>query len=237
MLDFSIIIPIFNEEAVIETVVQELLDILETTNLSFEILLVNDGSTDCTWEIISTLRNHDSRINPISLDGHYGQTAALHAGIQMASGNKIIMLDGDGQNDPKNIPEMIKLSSEYDVICGWRIKRHDNFIRKISSLIANRIRQKVLGDNIPDIGCTLKIFPADKLKKVVLFEGFHRFLPILLELEGCSVVSIPVNHRPRKAGYSKYSVSNRLFKATMDMFVVRWMKNRKLKYKLKAPGK
>jgi len=234
MSEISVVIPVYNEQDSIQSVIAELILVLDKINAHFEIIIVNDGSSDQTVEIITAAGKKDSRVKLLNLDGHYGQTAAIDAGIQSAAGKKIIMLDGDGQNDPADIPELLRLSENNDVVCGWRTNRHDSNIRRLSSKIANGIRQYILGDTVPDIGCTLKVFPADKLKKIVLYEGFHRFLPVLLELEGCSIVSTPVNHRSRKAGLSKYSVGNRIFKATADMFVVKWMITRKLYYKIKS---
>jgi glycosyltransferase involved in cell wall biosynthesis len=232
--EVSIVIPVYNEEDSIRDVVAEIVPVLESCCDSFEILVINDGSTDTTPGLVLSMSRNDERIKCISLNQRYGQTAAIDAGIRTAEGEFIITMDGDGQNDPSNIPEMLELKNRFDVICGWRINRRDTVIRRISSKIANKIRKTVLKDTVPDIGCTLKLFKADKLKRIVLYDGFHRFLPILLEMNGCNIANIPVNHRPRLVGTSKYGVRNRLFRATADMFVVLWMKKRKLDYTIKS---
>ena len=172
------------------------------------------------------------QIRILKFDKNYGQTSALDAGIRNAKGEIISMLDGDMQNDANDVLKLLDELKDCDMVVGIRQKRQDNIIKKISSKIANSVRNKLTNDDIIDTGCPLKIFKKECFNKVKLFTGLHRFLPTLVKLEGYRVKQVPVRHLPRLRGKTKYNIRNRLFKSLRDLFAVRWMQHRYLHYKI-----
>ena len=162
-----------------------------------------------------------------------GQTAAMDAGFRHAKGSYVVSMDADLQNDPADIPQLLEKLKTYDMVCGWRQKRNDPWIKRISSKVANAIRNKLSQEEIRDTGCSLKAYRKECLDKIKLFNGMHRFLPTLFKMEGFTVAEVVVNHYPRKFGKSKYGISNRAVRAFIDLLVVRWMKERKLNYEVK----
>ena len=232
-LELSVVIPLYNEVENLRPLHQALRDVLDTLDKTYEMLLVDDGSTDGSARLVSELAAEDERVRALFVDPHSGQTAALAAGFAAARGEIVVTMDADLQNDPADIPRLLKHLDGYDVVCGIRQKRHDTWIRRISSKIANGVRNWATGDDIVDTGCSLKAYRRSFLQRVKLFDGMHRFLPTLLKLEGARVVQIPVNHRPRVCGQSKYNVWNRVFRATTDLLAVRWMQKRYLRYRVK----
>ncbi len=231
MIKYSIIIPVYNEEDNISILYQRIKKVMDKLNKPYEIIWVNDGSIDNSLNILKKLKEKDKVNRVISFKRNHGQTAAMDAGFRNAKGEIFITLDADLQNDPEDIPKMLKLLDEYDMVAGWRYKRQDNFIRRLSSKIANWIRNKLTYDNIADTGCSLKVYKRECLENIKLFEGLHRFLPTLIKNEGFKVTQMKVKHHPRKYGKSKYGVMNRAFKALKDLFAVRWMIQRSLRYK------
>lgn len=196
-----------------------------------EIVLVDDGSRDASGDRIRSLAARDPRVVGVFFARNCGQTAAIAAGMQLARGRLVATIDADLQNDPADLPAMIeRLEREgHAAIAGWRTKRHDTFVRRASSRVANAVRNWVSRDSIRDTGCSLKVFRAEAIQAIPLFEGLHRFLPTLLRYHGFSVAEHPVGHRPRTAGRSKYGIGNRAFRATRDLFAVRWMRARLLR--------
>jgi glycosyltransferase involved in cell wall biosynthesis len=156
----------------------------------------------------------------------------MAAGFRAALGSVIVTLDADLQNDPADIPILLEKMGEYDCVCGWRMKRNDGWLRRISSRIANKVRNRLSGECIRDTGCSLKAYRADLLKRIYLFRGAHRFLPTLLKMEGATVTEVPVNHRPRELGRSKYGLWNRVFCSFRDLLGIQWMKCRLLNYEI-----
>ena len=174
------------------------------------------------------LRERDRRVHIVRFQSNAGQTAAMGAGFERAHGEVVVTIDADLQNDPADLPKMIELIEGHDAVVGWRMKRRDTFVRRASSRIANGIRNWISKDTIKDTGCSLKVFRAEAILAMPLFEGMHRFLPTLLRYHGFSVIEHGVGHHPRTAGKSKYGVMNRAFRALKDLFAVRWMRGRRL---------
>jgi glycosyltransferase involved in cell wall biosynthesis len=193
---------------------------------------VDDGSRDGSANAIRALAQRDRRVVGAFFAHNCGQTAATSAGIHLARGELIATLDADLQNDPADLPQMIAMLRGHDAVVGYRTKRHDHFVRRASSKIANAIRNTISEDEIRDTGCSLKLFRAHAIQSIPLFEGMHRFLPTLLRYHGYSVIEHPVNHKPRVAGKSKYGVWNRAFRGLKDLLAVRWMRGRLLRLPL-----
>lgn len=235
--EVSVVVPFFNEESCIAGVTEELAFALSTAlDKKWEIILVNDGSTDSTPMIMNSFASQDKRIRAIHLRPNSGQSAALEAGFSVARGDFIAVLDGDGQNDPQDIPNLLNtlLSGKFDMVCGIRTKREDSFIRKLSSRIANRIRSGVLGDKITDVGCSIRVFRRCCLARIPFFRNAHRFFPALMIRAGYRVTEIPVHHRPRLSGTSRYGggIQSRLWVGIVDLLGVLWLMKRRLVYDL-----
>ncbi|MCB1119172.1 MAG: glycosyltransferase, partial [Chlamydiia bacterium] len=177
--------------------------------------------------------NEKSYLRVIQFDRNYGQSAAFDSGFQAAKGEFVITLDGDRQNDPQDIPKLLKHTEEADLICGERMKRKDSWWKCFVSKVANAIRSRFCNDGVPDTGCSLKIYRRSCLQQLKLYQGMHRFLPALFQIEGFTVKSVPVTHRKREKGRTKYNIFNRSLNTIIDMFAVRWMRKRHLNYKIK----
>ncbi len=231
-VDLSVVVPVFNEVDNLEPLVSELTEVLHADGVSFEIVLVDDGSTDGSSERISAMAREGSGVRGLHFRENRGQTAAFDAGFKAASGRFVATLDADLQNDPRDIARLQRKLEGHDAAVGFRERREDPWIRRASSRIANAIRNRLSEDDVIDTGCSLKLFRRECLDGLRLYQGLHRFLPTLLRMEGYRVVQVPVNHRPRRRGDSKYGVSNRLFSASVDLLVVRWMKKRRLNYEV-----
>lgn len=224
----SVVIPLFNEEENVAVLEQELLQAL--AGIEHEIIFVDDGSKDQTVARIE--RRPDVRV--LEFEQNMGQSAAMHAGINAARGEVIVLLDGDLQNDPADIPKLLaEIEKGADLVCGFRAKRKDNPAKRISSLVANAVRSRFTKDGVRDTGCTLKAMRAECRRALVPFRGMHRFIPALIKGAGYKIVEIPVNHRPRVHGESKYKFGSRVFKATADMVAVRWLLSRQIPYQVK----
>ncbi len=220
----SIIIPVFNESESIGYLLDEVLHVMQNNNLNCELIVVNDGSHDNTSNILDELTLKIKELSIISLRKNYGQTAAMAAGFDNSSGEIIITLDGDLQNDPNDIPKLISHIDEgYDLICGWRYDRKDKLInRRIPSKIANKLIANVTGLKLHDYGCSLKAFKKEIVDDIKLYGELHRFLPVLANIEGAKIKEIKVNHRSRKYGSSKYGI-DRTFRVLMDLLTVWFM--------------
>lgn len=228
MHEISFVIPVYNEEGNIKPLYKELKKVANTIASSYEIIFVDDASYDNSLNEIKELALIDNNVKYISFLKNRGQSAALYAGFQKAEKSVIITMDADLQNDPEDLIHMIKLYGEYDMVNGWRKNRQDTISKKIGSKIGNFIRNKLTKETIHDSGCSLKIMNARMLKKIKMFRGLHRFLPTLMRLEGAKVVEVPVNHRKRKVGVSKYNNINRAIEGLYDLIAVRWMIKRYL---------
>lgn len=222
--EISVVLPVFNEAGNLDELQRELAAALEKTGRSFEIILVDDGSTDNSWEVLRDLQKRDGRFKLIRLRRNFGQTAALSAGFDRARGDIIISLDADLQNDPNDIPLFIgKIEEGYDIVSGWRKSRKDKFLtRRVPSLIANRLISRLTGVRLHDYGCTLKGFRSEVIKSVKLYGELHRFIPAIASQLGVEIAEVEVNHRPRKHGKSKYSIF-RFTKVILDMLTVKFL--------------
>ena len=234
MTDLSVVIPVYNEEASLTPLWNELRAVLDRLGLVFEVVFVDDGSRDRSAEIIRSFRDADPRVRLVRLKTNGGETAATDAGFRAARGSRVVVMDADLQNDPADIPMLLAHLDHWDAVTGWRIDRAagDNFVRRASSRIANRIRNWVSDETIQDSGCTFRAFRRECLRELVLYRGFHRFIPTLLKMRGYRVIEVPVGHRPRRFGRSKYGVLNRAFVALADLLVIRWMNARLLRYEI-----
>ncbi len=223
-VELSVIVPIYNEEDNIYPLYDGIIDVLEKHGASFEVFLVNDGSTDNSGERMDHLASKDQRAKVIHFRRNFGQTAAMMAGINYSKGKIIIPIDGDLQNDPKDIPKLLeKLSEGYDVCSGWRKDRKDNpFQRTLPSRVANKLISWISGVYLNDYGCTLKAYKKEVIKNVKLYGEMHRFIPIFASWQGARVTEIPVKHYPRIHGQSKYGF-NRTFKVIVDLMVVKFL--------------
>ncbi|MFH0793134.1 MAG: glycosyltransferase family 2 protein [bacterium] len=228
----SVVVPVKNEEGNVEPLLQELQQVLAKMDRPYEIVYVDDGSTDKTLQVLLKRQKKIPQLRVIKFDRNYGQTAALDAGIRNARGEVVVTLDGDLQNDPADLPTLVAALESCDLAIGYRAKRHDTRVRKISSRIANNFRNWATHDNTIDTGCTLKAFRRRCLERIKLYEGMHRFLPLLFKMEGFAVRQFPVNHRPRRHGKAKYGIGNRVWKGLKDLMAVRWMQRRCLKYRI-----
>jgi dolichol-phosphate mannosyltransferase len=231
----SVVIPIKDERDNLPPLTEQLLKVLSSADQShtapFEIVYVDDGSTDGSGPLLDRLATQHREVKVLHFDRNYGQTSGFHAGFRRASGELIVTLDGDLQFDAADILTLLPLSAQYDLVCGWRKDRHDSLIRKLSSRIAYVIRSRVTRDRIHDTGCSLKVFRRAVIDRIPLFEGMHRFFPALALMHGFSVTEVPVRHYPRAHGQSKYGIGNRLFRGLYDLIAVKWMQRRTLRYR------
>jgi len=225
-VSLSIVVPIYNEEESLPFLVNQLLDILKPMEETFELVLVNDGSSDKSAEVIRKLSLGIPELVGVLLRKNYGQTAAMAAGFDISCGEIVVTLDGDLQNDPADIPLLVnKIRDGFDLVSGWRYRRQDAAIsRKLPSRIANRLIGKVTGVRLNDYGCSLKAYRKEVLRDMRLYGELHRFLPVLANIEGARITEVKVNHRARQFGSSKYGI-DRTFRVLMDLLTV-WFMNR-----------
>jgi glycosyltransferase involved in cell wall biosynthesis len=224
--EISIIVPMFNEAGNVAPLAAQVFAALRDERRPFELVLVDDASTDATWDQILAASRADARVRGLRHGRNAGQSAALWTGFRNSRSPIIITLDGDLQNDPADFPRLLAELEKYDVACGMRINRQDNSLRRISSKIARKARSAMLGVDFRDTGCGLRAFKRPVLDPLFAFNGFHRFMPVLAHSAGARVIEIPVNHRPRVSGISKYGLWNRLGRGIVDLFAVRWYQKR-----------
>ncbi len=234
MVDLSVVIPVYNEAENLPHLWPELRAVLEKLGLGFEAIFVDDGSRDRSAELIRSFHESDPRVRLVQLKVNAGETAATDAGFKAVRGRWVVTMDADLQNDPHDIPSLLSHLDRFDAVTGWRTDRDegDSLVRRVSSRVANRVRNAISDESIQDSGCTFRAFRRECLRGLVLYRGFHRFIPTLLKMRGYRVIEVPVRHRPRRHGRSKYGVLNRVFVATADLLVVRWMRNRLLRYEV-----
>jgi glycosyltransferase involved in cell wall biosynthesis len=228
----SVVVPAYNEVDCLRPFTAEVAEVMRSLGREFEILFVDDGSGDGTRELLRELADEYREVHFVGFKQNRGQSAAMAAGFKHAGGDIIVTLDADMQNDPHDIPTLLDKMGEYDIVCGRREKRNDNLVRRISSRVANYLRNKLSDEDIADVGCSLKVYRKECFENLKLFDGMHRFLPTLFKMEGFTVVEAPVNHRPREFGDSKYNIRNRAVKAFIDLLAVRWMKKRRIGYEI-----
>jgi len=224
----SVVVPLYNEEGNIRELQKELASVL--AGVEHELILVDDCSSDSTLSLIQ----RGAQVRVLEFERNSGQSAAMYAGIHAARGEVIVLMDGDLQNDPADIPRLLEeIGKGADLVCGFRANRRDTLSKRLTSRVANFVRSRFTRDGVRDTGCTLKAMRRECREALVPFYGMHRFIPALVKGLGYRLVEIPVNHRPRVAGVSKYGFGNRAIKATMDMFAVRWMLSRQIKIRTK----
>jgi glycosyltransferase involved in cell wall biosynthesis len=222
--DLSVVVPLYDEEENVDPMMGELLDVLDGLDLSSEVVLVDDGSRDQTAALARHWCELDPRVRLIEFRRNFGQTAALVAGFDHARGRAVVAMDGDQQNDPRDIPRLLaKLDEGYDVVSGWRRDRQDALLlRKLPSMAANRLISRVTGTRLHDYGCTLKAYRGDMVRHLRLYGDQHRFIPALSQIVGARVTELPVNHRPRVRGHSKYGIS-RTLRVMLDLLTVKFL--------------
>jgi dolichol-phosphate mannosyltransferase len=233
----SVVVPIKDERDNLVSLTDQLMKVLhgreESHHAPFEIIYVDDGSTDGSSQLLDRLAAEHASVIVLHFDRNYGQSSAFDAGFKRSTGALVVTMDGDLQNDPADIGTLLAYTEKYDLVCGWRTERHDSLTRKISSRVANAVRSAVTGDHVHDTGCSLKVFRREVVDRLQLFVGMHRFFPALALMHGFTVTEVPVRHHPRMHGISKYGVGNRLFKGLYDLLAVRWMQDRVLKYRFR----
>lgn len=232
----SVVVPIYNEEPNIAPLLAQLHDALEGVGCAYEVVAVDDGSKDASARLLTEAMAERPWLRVIRLPENRGQTAAFLIGFAAACGEILVTIDADLQNDPRDIPKLVELIGEYDVVCGVRAKRDDPVQKRVGSKIANAFRRWVLKDAIKDTGCSLKAFRRECVACVPPYNGMHRFFPILMGAAGYRIAQVDVNHRPREAGVSKYGTFDRLVRTLPDLFAVRWMIKRRLKLDAEEVG-
>lgn len=223
----SIVVPLYNEEENVPVLQSEIEHAMR--GLNYEIVFVDDASIDRTASVVRV----GDGVVLVRFKNNEGQSAAMLAGMRAARGETIVLMDGDLQNDPLDIPKLLDaLNSGADLACGYRVRRADSLSKKVTSRVANFVRSRVVGDGIRDTGCTLKAMRRECVAALVPFRGMHRFIPALIKNAGFRIVEVPVSHRPRRFGVSKYGLGNRAVRATTDMLGVAWLQNRRLTYEV-----
>ncbi|RFN60011.1 glycosyltransferase family 2 protein [Marixanthomonas ophiurae] len=236
MYQFTIIVPVYNEEDNLERVEKELLAYIKIATKKTAVLLVNDGSSDNSQELIETICSKNEAFNYISFKENRGLSAAIKAGFDYVETPLLGYIDSDLQTAPEDFNLLLQHIGEYDLVTGVRADRKDTFVKNMSSKIANGIRRTFTHDGMDDTGCPLKVIKTDYAKRIPMFEGLHRFLPAMILLQNGKIIQIPVQHFPRMAGTAKFGVWNRLIGPLMDCFAYLWMKKKYINYQVKSKG-
>ena len=226
--ELSIVVPVFNEEDNILPLVKEVQRAFAAGDYDYELVFVDDGSTDRTWERIKEARALEPRVRGLHHTRNAGQSAALWTGLQSTEAPLIATLDGDLQNDPADLPRLLHELNRYDFVCGVRAKRNDSWLRRVSSRAARRARKLALKVDFCDTGCAVRAFRRSALKGLFPFNGLHRFMPVLVHAAGGRTLEIAINHRARIAGKSKYGLHNRLWRGIADLFAMAWYQKRRI---------
>jgi dolichol-phosphate mannosyltransferase len=231
-MDISIVAPVYNEEENLPILISQLVDVLNLLGRSYEMIFVDDASTDRSRSVLKEMVSKVPQIRILGFKKNCGETVAGAAGFKAARGDVVITIDADLQNDPKDIPMMLDYLKEYDMVTGWREKRDDSWVKRVTSKIANGIRNSLSGEMIRDSGCTYRAYRRECLENIRLYKGMHRFMPTLVKMEGFRVIEVPIAHHPRQFGVSKYTTWNRMWRAFVDLLAVRWMKSRHIRYEI-----
>src|SRR5881628_2881860 len=233
--EVSLVVPVYNERDSLPLLVDEIGAALGGREIGYEIVAVDDGSTDGSLEALKALKRDHPELHIVAFAAHAGQTAAFAAGFRAARGRVAVTLDADLQNDPADIPALLSELERSDAaaVVGYRVDRRDSGWKRLQSRIANGVRNRLNRETIRDTGCSLKAFRADAARELPLFNGMHRFLPTLIKMQGGRVSEVPVHHRPRRFGRTKYGMWNRVFRSLADAFAVRWMQRRALRYRIR----
>ena len=233
--ELSLVVPVFNERDSVPLLVDEIAHALAGRNGRYEIVAVDDGSSDDSLDVLKALKRSHPELHLVALATRSGQTAAFAAGFRAARGRVIVTLDADLQNDPADIPALLAQLDRTGAtaVVGYRVDRRDRGWKLVQSRIANAVRNRLNAETIRDTGCSLKAFRADAVRSLLRFDGMHRFLPTLVKLGGGTVAEVPVAHRPRRFGRTKYGMWNRVWRSLVDALAVRWMQRRALRYRVK----
>ncbi len=229
-VEISVVVPVYNEEENLPVLVPKLTEVLVGLRCPCEMIFVDDGSSDGSLRILRNMVSQYPSLRVLRLRENRGLSTALVAGTREARGEKIVTLDADLQNDPADIPKLLEYLDRYDMATGWRQKREDSWLKKISSKVGNTARNWLSGESIQDSACTLRAFKKECIKAIPVFNGMHRFLSTLVKMEGYRIIEVPVSHYPRKYGKSKYNIRNRMVRSFIDLLAVRWMKRRTIHY-------
>ena len=226
--EISVIVAVKNEEENVPLLAAEIVAALDRADLNWECLWINDGSTDTTLEQINKLAAANPRHRLVDLEKNFGQSAAIAIGFRAGKADVLATLDGDGQNDPADLPRLYARLREggHAMVNGIRAKRQDDIIRKVCSKIANGFRNILTGESVTDVGCAIRVFKKEAVLNIPVWKGMHRFIPTLVKMQGYTIDEIPVNHRSRERGVTKYGINNRLWVGLVDTFAVCWMKRR-----------
>jgi glycosyltransferase involved in cell wall biosynthesis len=229
-IEISVVVPVYNEEGNLPVLIPKLVEVLKGLGLSYEMIFVDDGSSDGSRKILKEMASQYPSLRILRFKENRGLSTALWAGFQETRGERIVTLDSDLQNDPADIPKLLEYLDRFDMATGWRQKREDSWLKKISSKIGNAVRNWLSGENIQDSASTLRAFKKKCIQDIPVFNGMHRFLSTLVKIEGNRVIEVPVSHYPRKFGKSKYNIRNRMVRSFIDLLAVRWMKHRTIRY-------
>lgn len=231
-VELSVVVPVYNEEENLPLLIPRLEKVLNSLGLTYEMIFVDDGSRDRSLEVLKGMKVRSPGLRIIKLKQNRGLSTALVAGMREARGDTIVTLDADLQNAPEDIPKLLAYLDRYEMATGWRQKRDDPWLKRISSKIANRVRNRLSGEQIHDSACTLRAFKKSCVQEIPIFDGMHRFLSTLVKMQGHRVIEVPVSHHPRTFGQSKYNIRNRALRAFIDLLGVRWMKSRRIRYEI-----
>jgi glycosyltransferase involved in cell wall biosynthesis len=228
----SIVVPAYNEALNLPTLVEETVGAVAPLGQSWELLVVDDGSTDETPAVLAELEGRHPTLRVLRFARSAGQSAAFLAGFEEARGEVVVTLDADLQNNPADIPELLRRLEGHDAVLGVRRHRRDSALRRLSSRTAGAVRRAVTRDGLTDVGCSLKALRREHLEGLPRFNGVHRFFGTLLVWKGCRIAEVPVDHRPRRAGEAKYNVRNRAFRTLLDLLAMRWLRSRWVRYEI-----
>jgi len=231
-VEISVVVPVYNEEGNLPVLIPALVEVLKNLGRSYEMIFVDDGSSDESRRILKEMASEHASLRILRFKENRGLSTALVAGMREARGEIIVTLDSDLQNDPADIPRLLECLDRYDMATGWRQKREDTWLKKISSKIGNLVRNWVSGENIQDSACTLRAFKKECIQEIPVFNGMHRFLSTLVKMRGFGIIEVPVAHHPRRFGKSKYNIRNRMVRSFIDLLAVRWMKQRTIHYEI-----
>ncbi|MBB6729949.1 glycosyltransferase family 2 protein [Cohnella zeiphila] len=234
MVELSVVVPVFNEEENVARLYEAVSEAVRGKVSDYEIVLIDDGSTDGSAPRMDAIAAADARVKAYHFERNCGQTSAIWAGLRKADGRYVALIDADLQTDPADIFTLMPYMREYDLANGMRTERRDTWLKRVSSRIANGFRNWVTQDRIRDTGCPMKLMKKEVANSFYLYEGFHRFLPTLARMNGFRVIEVPVRHRPREYGSSKYGMFNRLFVSLMDAFVIGWLRRRVIRYRIRG---
>ncbi len=231
-IEVSAVVPVFNEEGNLPLLIGRLIEVLDSLRKPYEAIMVDDGSTDDSLQVLKNMRERYTSLRILRLKENRGLSTALLAGMREARGKILVTLDSDLQNDPSDIPRLLEYLDRFDMATGWRQKRDDPRMKRIASRVGNRVRNWLSGEAIHDSACTLRAFKKEAVSNIPIFNGMHRFMSTLVKMEGFRIVEVPVTHHPRKHGKSKYNIRNRLWRTLCDLMAVRWMKRRQIRYEI-----